>query len=220
MKPVTENYLKLIFNLQQNHPGAVKPLLISKSLEVTPPAVSEMLKKLADEHYIEYIPYHGVKLTKKGLIQGQNMVRRHRLWELYLHKILGFPWDKVHQEAELLEHASSDDVINKLEEVMGFPEYDPHGDPIPSKEGIFPKALASLPLSKCKVNDSLKVVRVSDFDNEFLHYIDTLGIQLQQHLVVEDIRSFDHSFLISIGSRKETISEFTAQHIFVIREGN
>lgn len=218
MKQVTENYLKLIFNLQQTEKGGVKPLSISKHLDVSPPAVSEMLKKLAQEDYIHYVPYRGVKLTKKGLIQGQNMVRRHRLWEMYLHKVLGFPWDKVHEEAERLEHASSDDLINKLEEAMGFPEYDPHGDPIPSKDGKFPKAISSVPLATCKAGDPVKVIRVSDFDNDFLHYIDTLGIQLQQRLTVEEVRSFDRSLVIKFNNKTESISEFTALHIFVIPE--
>lgn len=218
MKQVTENYLKLIFNLQHSEKGEVKPLLLSKHLEVSPPAVSEMLKKLAQEKYIDYVPYKGVKLTPKGLIQGQNMVRRHRLWEMYLHKVLGFAWDKVHEEAERLEHASSDDLINRLEEALDFPEYDPHGDPIPSKEGIFPKAISSVPLSTCKAGDIVKITRVSDFDNDFLHYIDTLGIQLQQRLVVQEVRSFDRSLVIQFNQKTESISEFTALHIFVIHE--
>ena len=219
LKQSTENYLKIIFKLQQIEKGGVKPLHLARTLDVSPPAVTDMLKKLSEERFVDYTPYHGVKLTKKGMIHGQNMVRRHRLWEMYLHKMLGFPWDKVHEEAERLEHASSDDVINKIEEVLGFPEYDPHGDPIPSKEGVFPKAISSVPLSKCKVGEALKVIRVSDFDNDFLHYIDTLGIQLQKFVVIKEIRSFDHSLLISIDGRVESISALTASHIFVVKKG-
>ncbi len=147
------------------------------------------------------------------------MVRRHRIWEMYLHQILGFSWDKVHQEAEQLEHASSDELVNRLEEVLGFPQYDPHGDPIPSKEGVFPKEIKCIPLSKCIVGEHVTVVRVSDFDTSFLNYIDTLGIQLQLSLVVAEVRAFDHSCVIQIGERRESISEFTAQHIFVGKKG-
>ena len=218
MNQVTENYLKLIFNLQQTGNGEVKPLLLAKHLDVSPPAVSEMLKKLAQENYIDYAPYKGVKLTEKGLIQGQNMVRRHRLWEMYLHKVLGFAWDKVHEEAERLEHASSDELINRLEKALDFPEYDPHGDPIPSKDGIFPKVISSLPLATCKAGDHVKITRVSDFDNQFLHYIDNLGIQLQQRLVIQEVRSFDRSMVIQFNNKTESISEFTALHIFIVQE--
>ncbi len=219
MKPLkqsTENYLKFIFKLQQSDPRGVKPLALAKALDVSAPAVTDMLRKLADEKWVEYTPYKQITLTEMGMTYGQNMVRRHRLWELYLHQVLGFSWDKVHEEAEKLEHASSDALIDRLEEALGFPHYDPHGDPIPSKEGVFPPPIMSVPLSRCHVGESVKVVRVSDFDTDFLHYIQGLGIQLQTVIRLQEIRSFDHSLLIDIKGKGESISALTASHIFVI----
>ena len=217
MKQITcENYLKLIFNLQRESGEDVKPQSISKNLSVSAPAVSEMLKKLAAEKYIEYAPYQGIRLTKKGLSQGQNMVRRHRIWEMYLHQILGYSWDRVHEEAEQLEHASSDELIDRLEKALGFPKYDPHGDPIPSKNGVFPKEIKCIPLSHCKAGDEVTVVRVSDFDTEFLHYIKSIGIQLQLDLSITEIRSFDRSFGVQFLGKKESLSELATHHIFVV----
>jgi DtxR family Mn-dependent transcriptional regulator len=215
MSQVTENYLKILFELQLKADGYIKPLNLSRTLHVTPAAVSDMLKKLAEENYISYVPYKGVRLTKIGLEKGQNMVRRHRVWEMYLNKILQMPWDQVHDEAERLEHSSSDELINRLEEALGFPQFDPHGDPIPAKDGTLPRPPKSIPLSQCKEGDTRVVVRVRDGDASFLQYLDGAGIGLDQQIHVLEARTFDGSFVIQIGDQKETISPFTADHIFV-----
>jgi len=211
-----ENYLKRLVILN-DEALPIKPLALSKSLGVSPAAVTEMLKKLADDGLVTHSPYQPISLTTKGLSIGQGMVRRHRIWEMYLHQILGFPWDKVHQEAELLEHASSDELIDKLEELLNFPKYDPHGDPIPDKNGKMPKKKLSSPLSKIKENTRVQVIRVSDYDDEFLNYIHQIGIQLGTILVIQKIRKFDHSFEIMIDSQDQfhILSEFTAHHIYV-----
>ena len=214
----SENYLKIIFKLQYSENlsnRSVKPLSISRELGVSPAAVTDMLKKLSDDGYTNHAPYKGVSLTKKGIEKGREMVRRHRIWELYLQQILGYSWGEVHQEAELLEHASSERLINRLEELLGFPKYDPHGDPIPSKEGVFPEIVHSAPLADCSAGDLVSVVRVSDFDPQFLHYIDSLDIHLGKEISILTIRSFDRSMLIEIGGRQESLSALASQYIFV-----
>ena len=136
MKQSTQNYLKIIFSLSQNQIGTmVKVSEISKKLNISPAAVSDMVKKLEHAGYVKSLPYKGLSLTKTGWKIGCNMVRHHRLWEAFLHSELGIPWDEVHDEAERLEHACSDTLINKIEEKMGFPKFDPHGNPIPDRHG-------------------------------------------------------------------------------------
>lgn len=139
MKESTQNYLKIIFSLSDNRFNTVvKVSDISKRLEVSPAAVTDMVKKLESEGFVKSEPYRGLTLTETGWKIGCNMVRHHRLWEAFLHLELGLPWDKVHEEAERLEHACSDDLINKIEEKMNFPTVDPHGNPIPDRYGNFP----------------------------------------------------------------------------------
>ena len=212
-----ENYVKILF-LNRGNEAFVRPAILAKTLTVTTSAITEMLKRLLEEGYIEYSKYQGAKLTEKGETLGRLMVRRHRIWEMYLYKVLGFPWDKVHQEAERLEHASSDDLINRLEEVLGYPEFDPHGDPIPSKEGVIPKVEACQPLSTLAKSEVARVVRVSDFDDQFLNYISGLGIRLGQYIVVKDIHQFDESLMVIIDGTLIHLSQTAAQHILVHRE--
>ena len=136
MKQSTQNYLKTIFSFCVSDPKrVVKVSEISKKLEVTPAAVTDMIRKLEGEGFVTSEPYRGLQLTKRGWDVGCNMVRHHRLWESFLYTELGLPWDKVHEEAERLEHACSDELINKIEEKLGFPKLDPHGNPIPDRHG-------------------------------------------------------------------------------------
>jgi len=138
MKQSTQDYLKAIFSLSKNRfATVVKVNNISKKLDVSPAAVSDMVKKLEASGYVTSLPYRGLSLTEAGWEIGCNMVRHHRIWETFLHDELGIPKDQVHDEAERLEHACSDTLINKLEEKMGFPKLDPHGNPIPNRFGKF-----------------------------------------------------------------------------------
>jgi DtxR family Mn-dependent transcriptional regulator len=139
MKQSTQNYLKTIFSLSANvFDTVVKVSDISKKLDISPAAVTDMVKKLEQEGFVKSQPYRGLVLTETGWKIGCNMVRHHRLWEAFLHHELGLPWDKVHAEAERLEHACSDELINKIEEKMGYPTNDPHGNPIPDRNGNMP----------------------------------------------------------------------------------
>jgi DtxR family Mn-dependent transcriptional regulator len=174
-----------------------------------------MLKKLAADKYILYEKYKGIRLTRHGEEFAINMVRRHRIWEVFLQKIVGMPWDKVHQEAHQLEHSSSDNLINRLEVLLRYPEFDPHGDPIPTKEGKMPKVKKYLPLSELKGGESGVVIRVNDFDEQFLFYLTTLGISLNETIKVKEKREFDNSLLVLIKGKPWNISQKLADNIFV-----
>jgi len=133
-----EDYLSEIYKNEDAN-GQIKANLIAEKLQISNAAVTDMLKKLKSDGHIKYEPYRGIELTARGREYAQNMVRRHRIWEVFLHQIVGLPWDKVHDEAHHLEHSGSDELINKMEEMLNFPAFDPHGDPIPSKSGMIPK---------------------------------------------------------------------------------
>ena len=133
-----ENYLKSIFSLKQKTNNAISTNDIAKNINISPSSVSDMLKKLEKKDLITYTKYKGVDLTSKGYLQAKIILRKHRLWETFLVKKLDFSWHEVHEIAEQLEHIKSDKLINKIDEFLDFPKYDPHGEPIPSKEGLIP----------------------------------------------------------------------------------
>ncbi|MDR3610974.1 MAG: metal-dependent transcriptional regulator [Ignavibacteriaceae bacterium] len=209
-----EDYLSVIFKFQ-NRNGEIRPKAIAQKLQVTQAAVTDMLKKLAIDNYILYEKYKCIRLTPSGEEFAINMVRRHRIWEVFLQKVVGMPWDKVHEEAHKLEHSSSDDLINRLEVLLRYPEFDPHGDPIPSKEGKIPKIKKYLPLSDLKEGESGTVVRVNDFDEQFLNYLTELGISLYEIILVKEKRNFDNSLMIQIKGKQWNISQKLAENIFI-----
>ena len=214
-----EDYLSIIFKFQDMS-GEIRPIAIAKKLKVSQAAVTDMIKKLAADKYIIYEKYRGIHLTRRGEEFARNMVRRHRIWEVFLQRIIGMPWEKVHQEAHRLEHSSSDELINRLEILLRYPEFDPHGDPIPSKEGKMPKIKKHHPLSDLIGGESGIVVRVNDFDEQFLNYLTALGIRLKETIHVKEKRDFDNSLLVQIKGKPWNISQQLADNIFVeIKKG-
>jgi DtxR family Mn-dependent transcriptional regulator len=209
-----EDYLSVIYKNKDGR-GAIKANQISVNLGISGAAVTDMIKKLSKDGYVNYEKYKGITLTKNGEEYARNIVRRHRIWELFLHQILGLPWDKVHEEAHNLEHGASDELINRMEEMLDFPEFDPHGDPIPDKNGKMPKGEKGVPLSLVKPGNKVKVNRVHDFDSSFLQYISKIGIELNKELKVIDELDFDHSLLIGIDKKEINISSKLAANIFV-----
>ena len=209
-----EDYLSVIFK-HQNKDGEIKPNAIAEKLQVSNAAVTDMLKKLSKDGYIVYQKYKEIKLTSDGDDYARNMVRRHRIWEVFLHQVVGLPWDKVHDEAHNLEHSSSDELINKMEEMLDFPEFDPHGDPIPGKDGKIPKQKKAVPLTMLKPDQTGTVIRVNDFDNNFLSYISKIGIELSKEIYVKEILDFDRSMFVIIGKKEINISNTLAANIFV-----
>ncbi len=188
---------------------------IAGQLNISAAAVTDMLRKLSEAGYVEYKRYKGTKLTKSGEEYARSMVRRHRIWELFLHQVVGLPWDKVHDEAHNLEHSASDELINRMEEMLDYPEYDPHGDPIPDKNGKLPKGNSGVPLSTIDPGKKVKINRVHDFDSSFLQYVSKIGIELNKEVIVVEAMEFDHSLLIEIDKKEMSISSKVAANIFV-----
>jgi DtxR family Mn-dependent transcriptional regulator len=209
-----EDYLSAIYKHRETD-GTIKANQIAENLSVSNAAVTDMLKKLAKDGYVDYKRYQGIKLTNEGEEYAKNMVRRHRIWEVFLNQIVGVPWDKVHEEAHNLEHSSSDKLINRMEEMLDFPAFDPHGDPIPSKEGVLPKQKKNKSLSLLKANEKGKVVRVNDFDNSFLNYLSRIGVDLGKEIQIKERLEFDRSMLIAINGKELNISNTLAANIFV-----
>jgi DtxR family Mn-dependent transcriptional regulator len=218
MKNVSkEDYLTTIYRHRAND-GKIKATMVAERLDITNSAVTDMMKKLSRDGFVEYKRYKDIKLTNEGESYARNMVRRHRIWELFLQRIVGMPWDKVHDEAENLEHSSSDELINRLEEMLEYPEFDPHGDPIPDKNGSLPRQKKTIPLSLINIGDTVEVIRVNDFDNDFLNYLSGIGIKLNKKLLIKDILKFDKSMLIEIDGNEINISNTIAVNIFVIKQ--
>ena len=209
-----EDYLSAIYKHREID-GTIKANQIAEKLSISNAAVTDMLKKLANDGFVDYRRYKGIKLTNNGEEYAKNMVRRHRIWEVFLHQIVGMPWDKVHEEAHNLEHGASNELINRMEEMLDFPAFDPHGDPIPSKEGIVPKQKKNIPLGLLKEKGKVKVVRVNDFDEGFLNYLSKIEIELDKEIQVKEILEFDRSILIVVNGKETNISSTIAANIFV-----
>lgn len=209
-----EDYLSAIYKYRETD-GTIKANIIAEKLSVSGAAVTDMLKKLSKDGYVDYKKYKEIKLSPEGEDYARNMVRRHRIWEVFLHQVVGVPWDEVHEEAHNLEHGSSDALINRMEEMLDYPEFDPHGDPIPSKDGTLPSLAENISLSNVSENENAKVVRVNDFDNSFLNYISKIGIHLGEKIFVKEKLGFDKSMMISINDKDINISNTIASNIFV-----
>ena len=214
-----EDYLSVIYKSSDSN-GVIKANQIAEKLNISGAAVTDMLKKLVKDGYINYEKYKQISLTKEGREYARSMVRRHRIWELFLNQIVGMPWDKVHDEAENLEHLSSDELVNRLEVILDYPQFDPHGDPIPDKNGMLPKQKKMIPLSMIGTGEIVQVVRVNDFDNDFLNYLSGIGIKLDKKLVIKDVLNFDKSMLIEIDGNEINISNTIAANIFVVKQNN
>lgn len=209
-----EDYLSVIYK-HRDEKGTIKANQIAGMLSISNAAVTDMLKKLSKDGYVNYKRYKGIALTEEGEEYGKNMVRRHRIWEVFLHKVVGLPWDKVHCEAEKLEHSSSDELINRLEEILDFPEYDPHGDPIPDKNGKLPAKKRATSLGSVMPGKTVKVTKVNDFDSSFLNYISSIGIKLNKEIKIKDVLEFDNSLVIEVADTERTLSSKMASNIFV-----
>ena len=210
-----ENYLKAIFKLSGKEKQSVSTNAIAEELLTKASSVSDMVKKLSEKKLINYIKYQGVSLTNKGLDLAVHIVRKHRLWEVFLVNNLNFKWDEVHEIAEQLEHIKSPELVARLDAFLNYPSYDPHGDPIPNAAGEFPKTTA-VPLSEIDVLLPGKVVGVEMDEPSFLKYLDKLNISIGTQLEVIEMNDFDNSIDIKIDGVKRHISLDVAKNILVI----
>ena len=208
-----ENYLKNIYKIQSVE-GKVSTSSLSDRLQISPASVSEMVRKLANKGSLTHTPYKGVELTESGKRAALKIVRKHRLWEMFLVEVLHFGWEEIHEEAEKFEHIMSDKMEDKIDEVLGFPSVDPHGHPIPSKNGSF-KNTRALPLSEVEEGATVRIIRVDDANAELLRYASSIGISLNKKIVVRRRIGFDNSLVIKIGNKEISISSTLASNIFV-----
>ena len=210
-----ENYLKAIFSATYLAAGRVGNQVIAEKLTINPASVTEMLRKLDEKKLISYNRTNGAKLTKEGFKAAVKVVRKHRLWEAFLVEHLNFTWDEVHEVAEQLEHIQSDKLLDELDTFLGNPNFDPHGDPIPDKNGKMP-VLKSKVLSEAEIGRKVKVVKVADNTASFLKYLDKQGIALTDTIIVKEVQDFDKSLLVELkGKRELYLSAEAAKKIMV-----
>jgi DtxR family Mn-dependent transcriptional regulator len=209
-----ENYLKAIYHLESDSKKGISTNAIAKSLKTKASSVTDMVKKLSEKEVVLYVKYQGVTLTAFGKKTAANIVRKHRLWEVFLVKKLNFSWDEVHEVAEQLEHIKSAKLINQLDALLGFPTHDPHGDPIPDKEGNLKTVEKSL-LATLSKNESGICIGVDDSSSEFLQFLDKKGITLGKKITILDKEDFDDSLYIEIDGEKLSISKKIANNLYI-----
>jgi DtxR family transcriptional regulator, Mn-dependent transcriptional regulator len=198
-----EDYLKAIYQLSpEGRPASTSE--IAHLLALSPPSVTGMVKRLSEHGLLEHIPYRGVQLTDEGRRAALRMVRRHRLIEAYLVEFLGYSWDTVHEEAERLEHAVSDTMIERMATSLGNPDVDPHGDPIPSADG-FVQELSCTALTDIPVGQTVEIHRVHESQPERLRYIASLGLKPGVQVTVIDRQPFDDLVTIEVGGQQHVI---------------
>jgi DtxR family Mn-dependent transcriptional regulator len=213
----TEDYIKAIYAIGKDG-GRATTSALADHLKLADASVTDMLKKLSERGLATYERYQGAFLTAPGRRMALKIVRRHRLWEMFLVRHLGYSWDKVHSEAERLEHVTSDELEDRLDMALDYPTADPHGDPIPSASGTVP-ALDGVPLAEVPVGRTVMVRRVSDRDGEILQHATSLGIALETPVRVKERRSFDGSMMIEVADRDHFVSRMVAEAIFVAEQG-
>jgi DtxR family transcriptional regulator, Mn-dependent transcriptional regulator len=198
-----ENYLKIIYHLsQQLNGGEVSTNAVAEMAQTKPASVSDMLKKLADKKLVNYQKYQGVNLTEAGQTIALKIIRKHRLWEVFLLEKLNFTWDEVHVVAEELEHINSEKLIEKLDEYLGYPKYDPHGDPIPDRTGRFP-TMVYHKISDMQVGQMGILMGVSEHNPSFLKYLAKIGLTLGSSILLNEINEFDLSVAIKLNDEAE-----------------
>ncbi|WP_194852270.1 metal-dependent transcriptional regulator [Nonlabens antarcticus] len=209
-----ENYLKAIYNLQQEEDSGVSTSSLAEILNTKAASVTEMVKKLADKKLVHYKKYYGAELTNTGMKQALTVVRKHRLWETFLVQHLGFQWDEVHEVAEQLEHIKSEQLIEAIDKLLGYPTQDPHGDPIPDKNGNLKHKNQQL-LSDMEIGSTGIIVGVKDSSPTFLQYLDKEKITLGTAYKLYSKEEFDHALELEINGKPLRVSHKIASNLFV-----
>ncbi|WP_194974620.1 metal-dependent transcriptional regulator [Aquiflexum lacus] len=212
-----ENYLKAIYHLSDGGKKGVSTNDISGEMKTKPASVSDMLRKLGDKAVIEYRKYYGVHITEEGKKLALQTIRKHRLWEVFLVEKLKFSWDEVHEVADELEHIKSRILIQRLDEYLGFPKFDPHGDPIPDEYGDV-RTRPRLPLNELDLHATGQIVAVKDSSAAFLRYLDKVGAYIGARIKVTDMVEFDGSIEILVDNKKSIfMSKDVAGNILVMQ---
>lgn len=209
-----ENYLKSIFHLERIYPSGVSTNALAEQMDTKASSVTDMVKKLSDKKLVNYKKYQGVKLSKIGREAAVAVVRKHRLWEVFLVEKLHFNWDEVHEVAEQLEHIKSDKLIQELDRFLDFPKRDPHGDPIPDSKGNF-SVFNKVVLSDLEKGESGICVGVRDSTPAFLKFLDKNGIALGKEIKVLEKENFDQSMKIRLHGSDLRISHLISENLYI-----
>ncbi len=212
-----ENYLKAIFKLSQKTNDGVSTNAIAESLETKASSVTDMIKKLSEKKLVNYKKYQGVSLTKKGKDIAVSIIRNHRLWEVFLVEKLNFKWDEVHDLAEDLEHINSKKLTNQLDAFLEYPKYDPHGDPIPDKDGNIHRH-QDITLADLKLNEQGIVVGVKEHSKSYLNYLESINLVLGTEIKVKEVVDFDRSMSVTINKENTVnISHQASKNLIIKR---
>ena len=209
-----ENYLKTLYKLETSQVKKVNNIALSKALELNPATVLEMVRKMTDRKLVEVLPEKTIQLTEKGKKKALQIIRRHRIWEVFLVDKLNFKWNEVHDLAEQLEHIESDDLVRRLESYLGFPSVDPHGDPIPDENGKV-KKIKTQPLTEAPLKKKLSIVALGNTSDEFLRYLDKVGLAIGDKVELSEIEDFDKSVKLLHKINAITLSKEAAHNLLV-----
>ena len=209
-----ENYLKSIYHLERQKEGEVSTNAIAEKMETKPSSVTDMVQKLAEKNLLSYIKYKGTSLTDDGRKIAASVIRKHRLWEVFLVEKLNFQWDEVHEIAEQLEHVQSDELVSRLDNYLGTPNFDPHGDPIPDRNGIIVKEEKKL-LSECSRSEKVVCIGVKESSREFLQFLDKMSINIGTEIIISDKENFDGSMTIIVNNKQHYISQNISEYIYI-----
>lgn len=208
-----ENYLKAIFHLIDTE-QKVTVNELSKFLNIKMPSVNSMMKKFAQKNWVIYESYKPIKVTNIGVIEAARIVRKHRLTEMFLVEKMGFGWENVHEIAEQLEHIQSEDFFDKMDEILSYPKIDPHGEPIPDKDGnIINQNYHKL--SECKINETVILTSVTISTDDFLNYLNQRNLALGAEILIKNIEKFDGSMQIEFSDKTEVLSKMVCEKLLV-----
>lgn len=210
-----ENYLKSIYGLESKNKGSVSTNELAKKLKTKASSVTDMVKKLAKKKWVTYEKYKGVSLTKSGKNIAITIIRNHRIWEVFLVEKLGYKWDEVHEIAEQLEHIKSKELVDRLDDYLDCPTFDPHGDPIPDKKGNIPVRKKAVLLNELSVGDEGVIVGVKNTHNDFLQFLEETQLTLGKKIKLEKEFDFDKSRVLDIGSQTITISKEVSSNLII-----
>jgi DtxR family transcriptional regulator, Mn-dependent transcriptional regulator len=212
-----EDYLKAIYKLQSEEEGGVSTSRLAEEIGVANASATNMVKRLSEMGLVKYESYYGSNLTEAGEKIALEIIRHHRLLELYLKEMMGYSWDEVHEEAEKLEHHISEQFEDRIAEMLNNPKFDPHGDPIPTKDGEMP-VLHSYPLSEVERDQSCIIRRVKDQNPALLRYLEKNGLIPGVKLKVKDREPFDGPVKLQVENKEITIGHNVAESIFVVKD--
>lgn len=215
--PVIQDYLKIIWAATEWEEKPITVKALSERLGVRTATISDGIRRLVDQGLVAHEPYRGIELTQTGRRGAVEMIRRHRLIETFLVEALGYGWDEVHEEADTLEHAVSETLIDRIDQRLGFPTRDPHGDPIPTKEGAERRPDA-MPLRQAPAGERLVVARISDADSAVLRYLAERGIALDTPLILEEYRAFAGDVSVNLNGTMVVLGAGAAAAIWVMLE--